>query len=242
MALSVIFLIVTWPSQLGPRSIGEIGFHLPGWLGMLLPAAAFAGGLAVSGVLSAPGVALRGGVLAVATYALMAYASPTAEYHRRIYRVGDVAMEFPYGPFTPGALAMVREAVRVDPPPVYSFRSADPLETPPNWLTYLIHSALAVSGFALLAGLLGLKAGEVTSGLSPPVRSNARWGIGLLTAVAFFLAEAFGGDWVRADPGNSGMVGAWLGLAVPLAELAVLVVLARRRDTLSRGSPSPEAG
>ena len=55
--------------------------------------------------------------------------------------------------------------------------------------------------FAILAGLLGQLVGFLTGSLSPPARRNARWALGLLTAILFFLAQAVGGEWVRVRPG-----------------------------------------
>ena len=46
----------------------------------------------------------------------------------------------------------------------------------------------------------------------------------------FFLAQAVGGEWVLADPGNSALAGAWMPLLVPLGELGLLLTLTRSRE------------
>jgi hypothetical protein len=124
----------------------------------------------------------------------------------------------------------VRAQVEANPPSEFSYSVDRPFESSPGWLTYRIHSLAVFSLFAILAALLGRQAGFLTSGLSPPARRNARWAIGLFTAVAFFLAEAVGGEWVRLDPVHSGILGAWLPLALPLAELAILTRVAHQRQ------------
>ena len=137
---------------------------------------------------------------------------------------------YPFGPPTPGGLLAHRSAIEADPPETYNFRVDSPLSRPPNWLTYLFHSVIALAFYSVFAVLLGHRSGKLTTGLSPPDRRNARWALGLVGAIAFFVAEAAGGEWVRADPSNSGVLGAWFPMVVPVVELGVLVVLARVRN------------
>ena len=77
------------------------------------------------------------------------------------------------------SLALVAQAapaaVEADPPERYTFRIDRPLEQPPNWLTYLLHSVLAIAFYSVFAALLGHLSGKLTTGLSPPNRRNARW-------------------------------------------------------------------
>jgi len=122
------------------------------------------------------------------------------------------------------------ELPSADPPGKFSLHIDRPLEQPPNWLTYRIHSPVVIAGFALLAALMGRGLAGLTTGLSPPRRRIARLGLGLAAALAFFLAHAAGGQWVRADPTNPGVLGAWLPLLVPAAGLAVLEGLGRARN------------
>jgi hypothetical protein len=47
-----------------------------------------------------------------------------------------------------------------------------------------------------------------------------------------------GAAWVRSDPDVSGVAGAWLPVLIPLVELAVLGLTARRRGDLLHASTS----
>jgi hypothetical protein len=209
---------------------GHLVYQLPGWIGLFLPYAALAGGMAAHALLSPKGVLGRATAVAAMSYLLLAWASPTAIHHANASAGVDVATQYAFGPDTPGALRAQRAAVEADPPEEFSLRIDRPLEQPPNWLTYRIHTPLVMAGFALLAALLGYGLAGLTTGLSPPRRRIARLGLGLAAALAFFLALAAGGQWVRADPANAGVLGAWLPLLVPLAGLAVLEGLGRARD------------
>jgi len=214
----------------------EVIFQLPGWIGLLLPFATFAGGLAGHAVLSGRSVLKRAAVIAVVSYLLLAYGSPIAIYRDYASQGADLTASYPFGPMTPRALLAQRSAVEADPLETYSFRINDPLTHPPNWLTYILHSVVVFACFAFLAALLGHRSGTLTTGLSPPNRRNARWALGLASSMAFFLAEAAGGGWVRANPSNSGAVGAWLPLVVPLAVLGILEVLVRKRKPMAGAS------
>ncbi|MBT8396750.1 MAG: hypothetical protein KJN92_07280 [Gemmatimonadetes bacterium] len=207
----------------------EIAYLLPGWVGLFLPFAAFAGGVAAYSITSPPALVCRALLLVLISYGLLAYLSPLADHRARASEGADLVAEFPLGPLTPSTLVQVRDLSEADPPDRYSFRVGQPFERPPNWLTYLLHGPVVVALFALLAALLGQRAGFLTSGLSPPTRWNARWALGLATGIAFFLAGAAGGGWVRANPSRSGVLGAWLPLLLPLGELALLISLTRLR-------------
>jgi len=239
VALSFLYRLLTGGPPEGSWSFWA-GVHLLlGWTGMFLPFASFAGGLALHKSFSPRVVVLRAVPVVVLSYCLLAYGSPIAEYKAQSALGQDRAIKLPFGPKTPGGLKALRSAVQADPPANYSLSVDRPLEHPPNWLTYLIHSLVVIAGFAVLAALLGHLVGGLTSGLSPPARRNARWGLGLLSAVAFFLAEAAGGEWVCLDPSNSGITGAWLPLVVPVVELALLAFLAHRRRLGFHALPPP---
>jgi hypothetical protein len=229
VGLALLFQVVTWPARWDALGLRETALFLPGWVALLLAPSAFAGGLAVSDSSRRWGVALRGFLLALLTYALLAYGDPPAEYRLTALHGEDLASQYPFGPYTPGGLLKIRQAVRANPPETYSPGRSRPLETPPNWWTYLLHSIMAVSGFTVLAALVGKEVGVVTRGIPPPVRANVRWGLGLATMVAFFLAEAVSSSWVRSDPGVSGMLAGWLPLTAPLVELAILSFVAHNQ-------------
>ena len=173
---------------------GEVLAQFPGWVGLFLPFAAFAGGLATHALLPVSSVLNRGVLIAVVSYLLLAYGLPITTYIDGKNAGVDVAVLYPFGPATPGGLLARRSAIEADPPENYGFRVEDPLSRPPNWLTYLLHSVIVIAVFSVFSALLGHLAGKLTTGLSPPNRRNARWALGLAGAIAFFLAEAVGGD------------------------------------------------
>lgn len=230
--------------QHGPSSPGvwmawEAGFHLVGWLGVLVPYAVFAGGLAVgcrSSVLSTVRYAAPVGL---AAYLLVGFAAPQMEYRAELAKGLPVETRHPTGPGTVSNLLSLRELVRERQPTEVRYSVETPLETPPTWYTYLIHQPAAAALFAILAALLGRIVSHLTPGLSPPVRRNARWAAGLAIGASAFVAQALGGDWVRLDPSNSGLAGAWLPLLVPGLILVVLQLLASRRSKGSTISGSP---
>ena len=224
----------------GPWTLSRVWALLPKWIGLFLPFAVFSGGLAVHGTLSAVHVLKRGLVIAAISYGLLGFLAPTAEYLVRKSGGVDVAALYPFGPNTPENLISRRAAVESDPPEDYNFRLDAPLSRPPNWLTYLLHQTVVLAFFAVLSALLGQLAAKLTTGLSPPNRRNARWALGLASGIAFFVAETAGGEWVRADPSNSGMVGAWLPLVVPLLGLGILSLLVRWRRPDDPAASAPE--
>ncbi len=207
----------------------EIAYLLPGWVGLFLPFTAFAGGYAAHLALRPRSLAGRALLLAVISYGLLAYGSPLADYRARASQGADLKAEFPLGPLTPSTLLKLRAIADADRRTSYNFRLGRPFERPPNWLTYLVHSLFAVALFAVLAALLGQRAGFLTSGLSPPARRNACWALGLATGIAFFIAVAAGLRWVRSDPSKPAILGAWLPLLLPAAELALLISVTRIR-------------
>ena len=161
--------------------------------------------------------------------ALTAVARPFVEHAASAAAGSSNQVQRPFGPTTPSALWEQREYVLANPPGDYSLSIDRPLEQPLNWLALLILLPVVLSGYAMLNTVLGLAAGAVTSGLSPPARRNARWAIGLFGGIAFFVALAVADSAVQASTETSAFVGV-LPLLVPVSELALLVFLIRRRD------------
>jgi len=238
VGVAFLYQLVTRPAQWNSLSLQETVLFLPGWVAPLLAPSAFAGGLAVSAISRDLAVILRGALLALLTYVLLAWGVPLAEHRLSGLHGIDVDSQYPFGPYTLGGLLKTREAVRANPPEAYAHGMSRPLENPPNWWTYLLHSMLAVSGFTLLAALMGKEAGVATRAIPPPGRANVRWGLGLATMVAFFLAETLASSWVRSDPEASGVLAGWVALSVPLVELAILRLVARSQATDRHASAS----
>lgn len=205
---------------------------------LFLTFASFAGGVATCRDLRLAGVAVHGGLVSLFVLGLAGYAAPIAERRAFITSGGNVESWFPTGPATlNGLLALRREVLQV--PEGEHTLAGDADHLPPNWVTFLLHSDLALALFAILAALLGNRIGLLTSGIPPPTRWNARWSLGLATAVLYFIAAAVGGEWVRRASEHSGVLGAWLPLSVPFCELLLLQILfVRKRRRLHASSQS----
>lgn len=221
----------------------EIGYLLTGWLGLFLPYAAFAGGLAVRRRGSPLPTMRDAGLVGVAAFLLLGFAAPWMEYQWESSKGLPVETRYPAGAETVGNLVALRDLVKEAGPTEFSYSVENPLQLPPSWITYLIHRPAASAVFAVLVALLGQITGFLTSGLPPGLRRNARWAAGLAISGLAFLAQAFGGEWVRLDPSNSGLAGAWVPLLAPGVLLGVLQLLVRRRSgssTVRRPSASDD--
>jgi hypothetical protein len=212
--------------------------HSIGAVGSLAPFTVFAGGVSIyrrgmrwHGVY--PGLATAI-MVAGLSYVLLAVASPVLDYRleRAAATPAVVADGRPTGPRTPRAILSQRQHVLANPPDVYSFSVEEPFSQPPNLLTLELHLPLLLAVFSVLNTLLGVLTADLTNGLSPPVRRNLRWAVGLFCGVAFFVAMAAADSWVRSSIEVSGIAGAWLPLAVPLLEAGLLLALIRRRTGL----------
>jgi hypothetical protein len=176
--------------------------------------------------------------VALLTYTVTAILDPVVGYATLERRGLAVAAVADLGPSTPAGLLRRRALIVADPPATYSFDIDRPLDRPPNWLTYELHLPAALALVAVLHTLLGLLAAGLSTGLSPPARRHVRWTLGLAGGIAFFITVSAGAAWVRSDPDVSGVAGAWLPVLIPLVELAVLGLTARRRGDLLHASTS----
>lgn len=194
-----------------------------GRLSLVFPFVAYVGGIVGSagkvGYRTTAVVGLVTVTLGALAYSAGAILAPVSEW-RADRAVGlDVRSRHPTGAPTPTGLARLRTMVRQTPPPEYSFSVERPTTHPPNWLTHLIHQPIALAAFGILNAVLGLLLGWTTSGLSPPRRRHVRWLLGLVSAAAFLALAMIASSWVRDSPGHSGVLGAWVPLALPLLEI-----------------------
>ncbi len=208
-----------------------------GWIGLFLPFATYSGGLAAPSPTPTRSVTLRALSIAALYFVVAAFGKPVAEYRQRVETGGDITVQFPLGPETPATILSLAEAVRASPPERFSFSTDRPLARPPNWLMFSFHSFFALAAFCILSAFLGQLVAFLTNGLSPPARTNTRWAVGLITAFLVLAASTLGNAWVRQDFSNSGYVGAWAPLVIPLVELGLLMWLARHRG--GRTHPNP---
>ncbi len=92
--------------------------------------------------------------VSILAFLLVGYASPYFEYKAHAEKGVDVALLYPLGPETMGNLSDLRAAIEADPPEEFSFSLGRPLESPPNWLLYRIHTSIALSLLAVLSAFL----------------------------------------------------------------------------------------
>jgi len=205
--------------------------YVAGRLGIVLPFAAFAGGVAIWERNPAAGrtrvAVLAGLVIGLASYASSEVVSPLADY-AALAGEPDLAEIRPFGPRTPAGKLRQLRFVEANPPEQY--RMGDMTRTPPNGIRLLLHLPLVAVAFSVLNSVLGLQAARLTTALRTPSRRNGRLAIGLAGGLAFFgavfVAGQPGRDWVAL----SGAVAAWLPLAVPLLEAMVLEAMIYRED------------
>lgn len=202
-------------------------------LGLFLPFAAFAGGVAIGARCLAPAstrvAVLAGLVIGLASYVSAEIVSPLADY-AALAEEPDVADMRPFGPRTPAGTLRQLRFVEANPPEHY--RMGDVARTPPNGIRLLLHLPPALVAFSVLNSVLGLLASRLTCSLRAPNRRNGRLAIGLAGGLAFFgaavVASHPGRDWVVV----SGVAAAWLPLAVPLLEAVVIGMIVHLRDNL----------
>ena len=221
--------------------------YVSGQAGLIIPFAAFAGGIALTRT-QRPRNRLAwvvGLLAAITAYTMSEFVSPLADY-AAVAPHGEVVESRPFGPRTPFGTLRQLSFVEANPPEEYTL--GDSARTPPNRVRLLLHMPLALSAFALLNTLLGLLTAGLTSTLPPPSRRNARFAIGLAGGLAYFTAIYFAchpdRDWLNV----SGVLAAWLPLVVPLVQVVAFTGVIRHRDGLlgdlvpSRTPPPPAHG
>ena len=203
--------------------------YVSGVAGLIIPFAAFAGGIALARQrrhrIRVTWVA--GLLTAITAYALSEFVSPLADFAAYAPN-GEVVETHPFGPRTP--LGRLRQLSFAEANPPREYTLGDPARTPPNRVRLLLHLPLAMGAFALLNTLLGLLTADLTRALPPPARRNARFAVGLAGGLAYFVALYFAchpdRDWLNV----SGVLAAWLPLAVPLVQAVVLTAVIRHRE------------
>ena len=168
--------------------------------------------------------------MGLVAYSFGAFLVPEAERRADATAGYDIQARYPYGANTPRAILARRAEILGSLSTEFGFSVEDPMRRPPNWLLYIVHQPVALGLFGIVNALLGLLAGWWTTGLSPPKRRNSRWGLGLGSALVFYLLSTGGAAWVRSDPTHSALLGAWLPLVPPLFILLCGPWVARRAD------------
>lgn len=206
-------------------------------LSLILPFLLFAAGLALAEVTGSPArlhrIALVVGIaLGGLSYSLGAWVAPELE-DRYLARVEiDAGETRRFGPATPPAILRSLRLVEASPPEEYSLDVGIPHQTPPNVLEWRLHNPVALAVFGMINVFLGILSAQLTAGLSRAARRNVRLTIGVLGGLLFFGCIALGSPIQPfLDDGmlRSGILGAWVPLALPVAEFLVLFYMVRGR-------------
>lgn len=237
IALSTVTLLGLYLSAGGLASVRT-------WWGFLdaaasriavaFPFAAFAAGIAGAALTvrrraAVVVVMLTSLCLGVISYVAGSLVAPIVELEAYRRLGADLQARYPFGARTMFELVRRRDRLLRSPPAEYSFSVERPLDTPPNWLLYLVHQPIAFVVFGAMNAVLGLLVGWATTGLSPPRRGHTRWALGLASAIAFFVPASAGARWLRLSLENSAVLAAWLPLVVPLVAIVVAYAVVRSR-------------
>lgn len=204
-------------------------------LGQLLPFAAFAGGAASGRARgSAFGAALASGLgLGFATYLLLAFAHPLLQHSYEV-RAGWVSPTLgqQFGARTPAGILRNLRYVEANPPAEYTMRIERPEAHYPSRLRLALNLPAALGVLALVNVLVGSLAASATWTLAPRTGRRVRAAVGFAGGLAYFgaflAASSPDRDWSTA----SGVVTAWIPLAIPVVEAFLLAMVARRLGTL----------
>lgn len=244
LPLAVIMMGVTIlasPGFMASRALWDFVGLAVERLGFTVPYIAFVTGVAAvkSGRGENPGterrtvarVLMAASLLAITGYTLGSVVDPLLEHRADAERGVDLAKRYPFGPDTPRGLLRLRDAVEASPPAEYSFSANNPMDTPPNWLTYQFHSWIALAFLALPNALLGYLVALLTSDFRPIRRRQARWAAGLGVSLLYLAVGMWISARVRVSPDNSGVFAAWLPLLGPcLLTLATWRLVARASE------------
>ncbi len=208
-----------------------------GRLGLILPYALFAAGVALGGVrVHSARVARRALAIGIAfaslAYVLTAWVEPELDHAQLTTRGAATAERTRFGPQTPVGLLRNLRFVEANPPEEYSTSVDAPHRRPPDMLRWALHRPAAWAVFGLINLLLGVLAARATAGLRRRSRRNARLAVGVLGGIAFFVCMGLASpidSFLRDGTLHSGVLGAWIPLAFPLTQALVLCYLTRRK-------------
>lgn len=230
-------LLFRWPSDGQLAALSWWVWSVADDLGFILPFLLFASGVKLARemgysrylVPTALGVGL---VIVAASYYLAAWGAPELE-NRYWDTLGPEAAGLqPFGSGTPPGILRTLRSVETNPSAEYSLRIDDPSRTPPNVLNWRLHLPLAMSAFGLINILAGVLAAQLTENFRRGARRNACLALGVLGGLAFFGALAMAGPiepFLRDGTMRSGILGAWMPLAIPLMQVVVLSSIVRKR-------------
>ncbi len=237
LLLVVGTLSLSWPPFLGEATFLRWAWLFAEDIALVLPFLLFAAGVALARTLGYSRRVRRAGVVvgvsvAAASYVLGSWVAPVLD-DRYLASLGAQTEDMRrFGAQTPVGITRNIRFVEANPPEKYELRANAPHRLPPNVLRWELHAPLALAVFGVLNVFVGALAAELTIRLTRGNRRNARMAIGVAGGIAFFAwhvlaspAEPF----LRDGTMRSGVAGAWLPLALPVAELLILSYLVRGR-------------
>ncbi len=215
-------------------TVDDIAFFLPFLL--------FAGGVAMRNHLGYSRRAMRAAALlgiagSLVSYSLGAWVVPLIQHRDSAGFGPETADAREFGPQTPTGVLRNLRFVKENPPDGYTLSVDEPRRFPPDVLLWTLHLPAMVATFALINVFIGLLAAELTVDLQRGRRRNALLAISVLGAVAFQALQVLAAPTryvtSREIPADmefmSGILTAWISLAVPLAECLLLLYFVRGR-------------
>ncbi len=230
-------LVLIWPPLERDATLVRWLWLFAEHTALVLPFLLFAAGVALARILGYSRRVRRAAVavgfsVAAASYVLGSWVAPVLD-DRYLASLGSETEDMRrFGAQTPVGITRNIRFVEANPPEEYSLQADAPHRLPPNVLRWEVHAPLALAVFGILNVFIGALAAELTIRLTRGSRRNARMAIGVVGGIAFFAwhvlaspAEPF----LRDGTMRSGVVGAWLPLGLPVAELLILSYLVRGR-------------
>ena len=204
---------------------------------LVLPFALFASGVALYRVLGssrrlARAVLFFGITLGTLSYVIAGWVEPTLHHHHLVGTGPEKAARTQFGPETPADLLRHLRFIEENPPVEYSMSVDAPGQRPPNVLRWVLHRPAALAVFGLVNVFLGVLAARLTANLRRPSRRSARVAIGVFGGIGFFVCVMVASPiepFLRDGTLRSGVLSAWMPLALPLTEALLLCYLIRRK-------------
>ena len=230
-------LLFLWPSGEYLVSLAWWAWWVANDLGFVLPFLLFAGGVRLGRAMgysrrllpTAVGFGLAVGAV---SYYLAAWGAPELESRYWDTLGADTVEQRAFGAATPPGILRNLRAVEDNPPTEFSLRAGIPSQSPPNVLRWYLHLPVAMAVFGLINTLAGVLATLLTVNFSRGPRRNVLLALGVLGGLAFFGAVVLAGPiepFLRDGTMRSGVLGAWIPLAIPLLLCTVLSGIAYKR-------------
>lgn len=236
MAGSLLLLqLATWPNS-ADSGLWWL-WHTADRIGLAIPFAMFAGGVALSRVRPKSRRVVRAAIVAgmalsALSYSLTAWVQPMVHYRYLIGSESGTAARVEYGPQIPTRILRDLRNIEENPPYEYSLSVDAPNEHPPNVLRWILHRPAALAVFGLVNAFLGLLSAQSTTNLRRNARRNTRVGIGVVGGITLLVCVGIASPiepFLRDGTLRSGVLSAWAPLALPTTQALLMYYLIRRR-------------